>query len=66
MLSWGYIRFCVFFKDLVCIFVRFCVILCNFGFVLLFLLGFVSFYYRAKRLTGKNVSEMTYFVSSGT
>ena len=43
MLSWGYIRFCVFFKDLVCIFVRFCVILCNFGFVLLFLLGLFLF-----------------------
>jgi len=28
--------------------------------------GLCFFHYRAKRLAGKNVSETTYFVSSGT
>jgi len=37
----------------------------HFGFVLLVLLG-LFFQYRAKRLAAKNVSKMTYFVSSGT
>ena len=32
---------------------------------LLLLRGLVFFQYYAKRLAGKNVSEMTYFVSSG-
>jgi len=55
--------------------VCFCVSLDHFGFVLLVLLGFVfsnfvllglAFSVQAKRLAGKNVSEVTYFVSSGT
>ena len=53
------------FKSSVCIFVCFCVSLDHFGFVLLVLLGLVFFRYRAERLAGKNVSEMTYFVLSG-
>ena len=50
-------------NGLVCFF---CVSLDHFGFVLSFflLLGLV-FPYRAKRLAGKNVSEMTCFVSIG-
>ena len=32
----------------------------------LVLLGLVLFQYRAKRLARKNISEITYFVSSGT
>jgi len=51
----------VFCKGLVCIFVCFCVSLDHFGFVLLVLLGSV-FHYRSKRLAGKNVSKMTYFL----
>ena len=40
----------------------FCVSLDHFGFVLLVLLGVVFFHYRANRLAGKNVSEMTFCV----
>jgi len=47
---------CVF-KGLVCIFVCFCVSLDHFDFVLLVLLGLVSFQYRAKRLAGKSISQ---------
>ena len=43
----------------------FCVSLDHFRFVLLVLLG-LAFSVQAKRLAGKNVSEVTYFVSSGT
>jgi len=66
MLSW--VRFYVFmcFNGLICIFVCFCVSLGHFDFVLFVLLGLVFFQYGAKRLAGQNVSEMTYFVSSGT
>jgi len=49
--------------------VRFSVSLDHLGLVLLVsFVGFVFFStdYRAKRLAGKNVSELTYFVSSGT
>jgi len=46
-------------------FLCFCVSSDFFCFVLLVSLGLVSFQYRAKRLAGKNVSEMTYFVSIG-
>jgi len=44
------------------------VILDHFAFVFfkLVLLRLVFFQYQAKRLAGKNVSEMTCFVSSGT
>jgi len=55
----------VFLIGFICIFVYFCVSLDHFGFVLLVLLG-LFFQYRAKRLAWKNISEMTYFVSSGT
>ena len=51
-----------------CTFMGFlCVSLDHFGFVFsnFILLGLSLFQYRAKRLAGKNVSEMTYFVSSG-
>jgi len=53
-------------NGLVCIFVFFCVSLDHFGSVFsnFVLLGFV-FSVRATRSAGKNVSEMTYFVSSG-
>ena len=47
------------------VFMYFFVSLDHFGFVLLVLLG-LFFQYRAKRLAGKNVSKMTYSVSSGT
>ena len=50
-------------------FLCFCVSLDHFGFVFFnfVLLGLVFFQYRAKRLAaGKNISEMSYFVSSGT
>ena len=51
MFSSGQISFYAFLKGLVCIFVCF----------------YVSFFqYRAKRLAGKNVSKITYFVSSET
>jgi len=44
-----------------------CVSLGHFGFVsLVSFVGFSFFQYRAKRLAGKNVSKITYFVSSGT
>ena len=56
---------CFFVKGLVFIFVCFCVSLDHFDFVLLVLMGLL-FQYRAKRVAGKNVSEMTCFVSSGT
>jgi len=60
--------FLCFCKGLVCIFVCSCVSLDHFGFVFCKLVWFslVFFQYRAKRLAGKNVSEMTYFVSSET
>jgi len=65
--SFGSIRFSFICNGLVCIFVFF-VSLGHFGFVFsnFVLLGLVFFQYRAKRLAGKNVSEMTCFVSSGT
>jgi len=49
------------------LFLYFCVSLDHFGFAFsnLVLLG-LFFYYLAKRLSGKDVSEMTYFMSSGT
>jgi len=55
-------------NGLVCIFIFFCVSLDHFGSVFsnFVLLGLVLFQYQAKRLDGKNVCEMTYFVSSGT
>jgi len=57
----------VFSECLVCIFVRFCVCLDHFSFVLLVVsLNLFFFQYRAERLAGKNVSEITYFVSKGT
>ena len=55
-------------NSLVCIFVFFCdVSLDHFGFVFsnFVLSGLVS-QYQAKRSAGKNVSEMSYFVSSRT
>jgi len=52
------------FKGLVCILVS-CVSLDHFDCVLLVFFG-GGVQYRAERLAGKNVSEMTYFVSSGT
>jgi len=52
-----------FFVKVYFVFCVFCVSLDDFGFVLSKLFGF--FQHRAKRLAGKNVSEMTYFVSSG-
>jgi len=61
----------VFFNGLVCIFVFFCVSLDHFDFAILdylinlVLLGRVFLQYQAKRLARKNVTEMTYFVSSG-
>ena len=56
------------FKGLVCISVPVSrVSLDHFGFVLLVgFVGFGFFQYRAKRLAGKNVSEMAYSVTSGT
>ena len=56
------------FEGSVCIFVCFCVSLDRFGFVLLLVsfVGFVFFQFFAKRLAGKNVSEMAHFVSSST
>jgi len=46
----------------------FCVSVDHFGFVFsnLAFWGLVFFHCRAKSLAGKSVSEMTYFVSSGT
>jgi len=62
--------FVFFCKSLVTVFLRTCANLDHFCFVfsVLVLSGLVFFQYRAKRLAGKNVSEMTrgYFVSSGT
>jgi len=48
---------------LVCIF---CVSVLPLRFCIVSFVGFSSFQYRAKRFAGKNVFEMTYFVSSGT
>ena len=67
MLSYRYVSFCVFLKGFVCIFVRFCVSLDHCGFTLLVsFVGFGFFQYRAKRLAGQIVSEMTYVVSIET
>ena len=59
----------------VCVCVCVCVCLCVFCFgfdyfvrvsFALVVLGFVFFSTAARELAGKNVSEMTYFMSSGT
>jgi len=44
------------------VFLCFCVSVYYFGFMLLVLLGFVFFQYQAKRLAGKTIFKMTYFV----
>jgi len=50
-----------------CFCVSFCASLDHFEFVLIVsFVGFGFFQYRAKRLAGKNVSNMTCFMSSGT
>ena len=51
----------------VCLCLPFCVLLYSVdSFACCFVLGLVFFQYQAKRLAGTNVSEMTYFVPSGT
>jgi len=56
----------VFFTGLFSIFVSFSVSLDKLWFYVVIVVAFSFFRYRSKRLAGKNISEMTYFVLSGT